>query len=144
MKFIPYFTTSRYRVDAMVELSKVEPGEKVVDLGSGDGRIAIAFAKTGALVDGYELDKALIKESEINIEKENVTSKITILNKDFWEADLSSYNVVCVYPMPDIMKALETKLKKELRPGTKILTNYYLFPNLKTETSKNNIYLYIK
>lgn len=141
---IPYFETSRYRVETIVEISGIKKGEKVADLGSGDGRIAIAFAKVGAVAVGFELDEIYIKKSQEYIKKEKLTDKISIYKQDFWDADLSEYDVVAVYPMPDIMEVLQEKLKKELRIGARVLTNYYMFPNWHYEKSKNNIYLYIK
>src|SRR5690242_18261857 len=70
--YIPYFQTSRYRVATMVELAKIKPGEKAADLGTGDGRIAIALTKAGAIVTAFELDEKLIK-----IEQENIDNAFT-------------------------------------------------------------------
>lgn len=64
--YIPYFTTSRYRVQAMIDLADIKPGEKAADLGTGDGRIAIALTQAGALVDAYELDDEMIKLAQKN------------------------------------------------------------------------------
>lgn len=164
---IPYFQTSRYRVATMVELAQPKPGELVADLGTGDGRIAIAFAQTGAHVDAYEIDEALRKLAEENIKKELINShpdsshasnaaqgsyehqndnitKPTILNKDFWTVDLSQYNIICCYPMPTIMGRLERKLQTELKPGSRVVLNYFPFLHWKEKTKKDNIFLYIK
>lgn len=139
---IPYFETSRYRVTSMVELSGVKKGELVADLGSGDGRIAIEFAKKGAKVTAFEINHSLIDESLENIKKEKVSDNINVLQENFWNADLSLYDIICIYPMPDIMEELEKKLEKELRPGTRILTNYYMFPNWKYLKTLDKVYLY--
>ncbi|HEX7042828.1 MAG TPA: methyltransferase domain-containing protein [Patescibacteria group bacterium] len=140
--YIPYFTTSRYRVEAMVELSKIKPGEKVADLGTGDGRIAIAFAKKGASVDAYELDDKLFSLARENATKENV--HINFLKEDFWFEDLSKYSIICCYPMPTIMGRLEKKLMDELTPGSRVLLNYFPFKHWKLVKSKDNIFLYEK
>jgi 16S rRNA A1518/A1519 N6-dimethyltransferase RsmA/KsgA/DIM1 with predicted DNA glycosylase/AP lyase activity len=144
INFIPYFTTSRYKVMTMVELTQPAGNEKMADLGSGDGRIAIAFAKKGVTVDAYELDKKLISELEKNAVENNVSEKIKVLGSDFWEAELSAYNIVAIYPMPDIMSLLEQKLQKELKPGAKVLLNYYPFSNWKYKSMKDKVYLYEK
>lgn len=128
----------------MVELSKIKKGERAADLGSGDGRISIAFAKTGAIVDSFELDEKLISVANKNSLSEKVNENITIHKKDFWVEDLSRYSVIAIYPMPDIMLLLEEKLDKELKSGTKVVVNFYPLPNWKYKTFKNNIYLYIK
>lgn len=142
LPIIPYFQTTRYRVQAMIELAAIKPGEKAADLGSGDGRIVIELAKNGAITTGYELDENLIKISEEHIKNADVEA--TILHKDFWKENLRQYTLICVYPMPDIMEALENKLLKELLPGSQVLLNYYPFPNWKETQKKDNVYLYIK
>ncbi len=140
---IPYFQTSRYRVATMVELAKIKQGDVVADLGSGDGRIVIAFAKKGAASHGYEIDNALRKLSEENIKKENISNAF-IHNKDFWQEDLSKYSIICCYPMPGVMGRLEKKLKTELKPGARVLLNYFPFLHWKEKKIKDNIYLYQK
>ncbi|HEX8965902.1 MAG TPA: methyltransferase domain-containing protein [Patescibacteria group bacterium] len=144
LPFIPYFQTTRYKVQTMIELSQVKPGEKVADLGSGDGRIVIAMAQKGAQAFGYELNSELIKKSENEINKLHLENNAHIIQKDFWHEDLSIYSIITVYPMPDIMLNLEQKLLKELNIGTRVLLNYYPFPTWKEVTKKDNIYLYIK
>ena len=147
---IPYFQTSRYRVETMVELADVKPGEKGADLGSGDGRIVIAFAKvpfTGAKIGvemhGYEIEDELIKLSQEKINQENLNN-VFIHKKDFWVEDLSTYDIICSYPMPTIMGRLERKLQEELKPGARVLLNYFPFKHWKPKKIKDNIFLYIK
>lgn len=163
LPYIPYFQTTRYRVQTMIELANIKPGEKAADLGSGDGRIVIELVKAGAEVVGYELDQSRIELSEENIKKafmnchpesserpfkdssalpQNDIIKPLILQKDFWEEDLSHYEIITVYPMPDVMEILEKKLLGELQPGARVLLNYYAFPNWQYETTKDHIYLY--
>lgn len=139
--YIPYFQTTRYRVDAMIELADPKPGEKGIDLGSGDGRIVIAFAKKGVEMKGLELDEGLQELSKDSIAKEKLTN-VTIEGKDFWNEDLSNYDIVTIYPMPDILNALEEKVQKELQPGARLLLNYYQLPKLKPKNTKDHIYLY--
>lgn len=128
----------------MVELANPSISDKIADLGSGDGRISIEFAKLGCAVDGYELESDLVLKSQAHIQSLGLDSKISIKQKDFWDIDLSPYNVVAVYPMPDIMLRLEKKLRTELQPGSRVVTNYYHFPNWKHAALKDHIYLYIK
>jgi len=127
----------------MVELSKVKNSQRLADLGSGDGRISIEFAKAGAIVDGYELDEKLIDLSQEIINKESLSDKIKIHKANFWDIDFSPFDIITIYPMPDIMQKLEGKIIKEVKSNSKIITNYYEFPNLKYKTKKNNIYLYV-
>lgn len=125
----------------MVELAEGKAGEKGADLGSGDGRITIAFAKAGIQMHGFEIDNERKKLSEAFIKKEGLTNAF-IYKKDFWEEDLSQYNIVCCYPMPTIMGKLEYKLRHELRPGARVLLNYFPFLHWKEEAKKDNVFLY--
>lgn len=128
----------------MVELSGVKPGDKVADLGSGDGRISLAFGKNGALVTGFELDPTLAQTSKELTTQEKLENNVTILIQDFWDVNLSPFDIVTVYPMPDIMKELELKLQTELKKGAVALTNYYPFPNWMHRKTKDKIYKYIR
>lgn len=140
--YIPYFQTSRYRVQTMINLAKIKKGEMAADLGSGDGRIVIALAQNGANAFGYELNDELIKLSQQNILGAN--AKAEILKKDFWEEDLSKYQIICCYPMPTIMGRLERKLQSELLSGSRVLLNYFPFKHWKEKARKDNIFLYTK
>lgn len=138
---IPYFQTSRYRVETMIELAQIQTGDTGCDLGSGDGRIVIAFAKQGITMHGYEISSDLLALSRKNIEIAQLTNAF-IHKNDFWEENLSRYSIVCCYPMPTIMGRLEHKLKNELRPGARILLNYFPFKRWKEKKIKDNIFLY--
>jgi 16S rRNA A1518/A1519 N6-dimethyltransferase RsmA/KsgA/DIM1 with predicted DNA glycosylase/AP lyase activity len=140
---IPYFQTSRYRVETMVVLADPKPDEVGADLGSGDGRIVLAFAKQGIEMHGYEIDEELIKLSQTTLLSANLENAF-IHNKDFWQEDLSTYDIICCYPMPTIMGRLENKLKEELKPGSRILLNYFPFKHWKEKKVKDNIYLYVR
>jgi len=125
-------------------LSKVKPNQKVADLGSGDGRLVIAFAHSGAKVHGFEINPLLIQKSRTNIKKAKLENKAQIHLKSFWTANLSQYDIIYIYGMQHIMKRLEKKLQKELKPGAKIISNVYKFPNWPIKKQTNHIYLYQK
>src|ERR1700674_510923 len=60
----PYFPTPQTVVDKMLQLGELKAGERMYDLGSGDGRIVIMAArKYKADATGVELDDALYKQS---------------------------------------------------------------------------------
>src|SRR3954469_15835318 len=66
----PYYPTPETIVDKMLKLGGLKAGEKMFDLGSGDGRIVIVAAqKFHAEAVGIELDKDLCKQSAAKILK---------------------------------------------------------------------------
>lgn len=141
---IPFVPSSTDRLNTMIELSSVKPGQKTLDLGSGDGRVVIAMAKAGAEAHGFEVDPKLIEEARKNIAEEGLEGKAFIYSKNFWDGDLGEYDVVTVYGITSIMGRLEAKLKNELRPNAKVVSNYFTFPNWEPEEVKEKVYLYKK
>jgi ribosomal protein L11 methylase PrmA len=139
---VPYFQTTRYRVAAMVDLAEIQPGDTVADLGAGDGRILIAFAEAGAIAHGYELDTKLLLLAKKNIKKAALTDRAFLHQTDFWSENLSSYSVITIYGMPDVMERLNGKLSRELKPGTRVLSNYYAIPGWKEEVKKDSVFKY--
>lgn len=140
-----YFApTLKKEIERMVSLSGVKPGDKAVDLGSGDGRLVIALAKAGAEAHGYEINPLLVLIAKINIKMAGLSGKAFSHWKNFWELDLSEFNVVTVFGITYMMKKLETKLKKELKPGSKIVSNYFIFPDWQHSKKESNAYLYEK
>ena len=140
---IPFVPTSWERLQTMIELSHVNYGSKSVDLGSGDGRVVIAMARLGANAEGYEIDKGRAALGQKNIKKKGLENKAIIYNKSFWHIDLGSYDIITLYGITSIMERLEEKIYKEVKPGTKITSNFFPFPTLIPLIKKQSIYLYM-
>lgn len=138
-----YFPTARKNLDVIKKFAEPRAGDKIADLGSGDGRIVITLAQAGAEVHGYEINPLLVCWSRKAARREIPQGKIKIFWKSYWRADFSKYNTIVVYGYPRIMKRLGEKLKSELAPGTKVISNIYAFPNLKEIKSENGARLYV-
>lgn len=65
----PYAPSVKNRLDAMLDLANIQPGDKAVDLGSGDGRVVIAMAQAGAEAHGYEINPWLVLWSRYAIRR---------------------------------------------------------------------------
>lgn len=138
-----YFPTKLKNVDIIIRMANIKPNQKVADLGSGDGRILVAFAKHGIEAHGFENNPFLVLWSRKLIEKSGFKNKIYVHYKNFWHADLSSFDIVTVYGIPYIMKRLEQKLKKELKPGAIVISNNFAFSNWQTIEEENMVYKYV-
>ncbi len=121
---VPYVPTNQETVEKMLELADVKPGDLVYDLGCGDGRIVITAAKKyGATGIGVDLDPQRIKEANENAEAEGVTDKVTFVQGDLFEFDFSKANVLTLYLLPSVNLELMPKLKKELKPGSRVVSH---------------------
>ncbi len=141
---VPFVTTSAENLKTVIELAQLEASEKAVDLGSGDGRVVLAFAKQGAYVDGFEIKDELILRSKQRIHDENVSDKARVYKKSFWDIPLSTYDLVYIYGMQSILGRLEQKLQIEVKPGARFISNIFRLPTWKPKKMKNGVYLYIK
>jgi cyclopropane fatty-acyl-phospholipid synthase-like methyltransferase len=113
-------------VDAMLKLAKVSGKDTVYDLGCGDGIIvATAAQKFGARAVGIDIDPQRVKEANERIQKTGVTDKVKILNQDLFETDISPATVVTLYLLPSLNQKLIPKLNKELKPGTRIVSQSF-------------------
>jgi len=138
----PFATLASNRIETMIKLLKMKKGERLVDLGSGDGRIVIAFAKLGIESHGYEINPVLVAWSRFRIRQLGLRGKAFIHFKSYWMEDLSKFDAVTVYGIAHMMGRLEKKLKKDLKPGSKFVSNYFKLPNIKPVKEENKVLLY--
>lgn len=113
-------------VDAMLKLADVKPSDVVYDLGCGDGIIVTTAAqKYGARAVGIDIDPQRVKEAKERAQKMGVSDKVTILQGDLFEADISDASVVTLYLLTSLNVKLMPKLKKELKPGTRVVSQSF-------------------
>jgi SAM-dependent methyltransferase len=121
---VKYVPTPQSVVDAMLRLARVTAADVVYDLGSGDGRIPITAARDfGARGVGIEIDPLPLREALDNLKKAGVGNRVVFLNQDLFKADISEATVVTLFLMPKINEQLIPKFKRELRPGTRIVSH---------------------
>jgi SAM-dependent methyltransferase len=110
----------------MLELAGVTRDDVVYDLGSGDGRIVILAAqKYGARGIGVELDPKLVAISRDVARQAGLSDKVTFLEEDLFAADVSKATVVTLYLSESVNRELEPKLRRELRPGARIVSHQF-------------------
>ena len=121
---VPYVPTDRTTVDSMLSVANVTPDDVVYDLGSGDGRIPIRAArKFGARGAGIEIKPNLVEEARKNAKSAGVSDRVSFLQGDLFEADISDATVVTLYLLPDVNTRLRPKLFEELDPGTRVVSH---------------------
>jgi ribosomal protein L11 methylase PrmA len=110
----------------MLRLANVRKGDVLYDLGSGDGRIAIAAAKKyGVRAVGIDIDPQRIEEATENAKRAGVSKLVEFRQQDLFEADFSEATVVTLYLLPDLNVRLRPRLWQELKPGTRIVSHQF-------------------
>jgi hypothetical protein len=122
----PYVPTPQVVVDRMLELAQIKPGDTVVDLGSGDGRIMITAAQRyGARGFGVELNPRLVEISNEAARSAGVADRVKFLQQDLFKTDFREADVLTLYLLPDVNMALRPKILSDLRPGTRVVSHDY-------------------
>lgn len=122
----PFVPTRKKDVQRFLRMADIKPGQKMYDLGCGDGRLICIAASAGANAEGLEISLFPFILAHIRkiFSKHGANVKITY--KNVWNTNLNDANLIYVWLMPKVMPRLKTKFEKELRKGTKVIT--YVWP----------------
>jgi tRNA A58 N-methylase Trm61 len=127
-KLAPYYPTPETVVERMLKLGGLKPGEKMYDLGSGDGRLVIMAAdKFKADSTGVEYDADLWKQSSDRIKALGLEKRARIIHGDITKQDFSAANLLTVYLLPSSNDKIRPMLEKQLKPGTRIVAHDFMF-----------------
>ena len=128
-KLAPYYPTPETIVDKMLRLGGLKAGEKMYDLGSGDGRIVIVAAqKFHADAVGVEIDEDLCRRSAAKILRLGLDKNAHIINGDLLKQNYSSADLVTVYLLPDaVNNKVQPLLEKQLKKGVRIVAKDFDF-----------------
>ncbi|MEO5672182.1 MAG: methyltransferase domain-containing protein [Ramlibacter sp.] len=120
---VPFITSPDNVTLEMLSIAGVKPGDHVIDLGSGDGRIVILAAKRfNATGLGVEIDPQLVQRSNANARDAGVAGRVTFREQDLFTTDLSVATVITMYLLQEVNMQLRPALLA-LRPGTRIVSH---------------------
>src|ERR1700735_5020310 len=147
----PYVVSPQEIVDRMLELADLKPGEKLYDLGSGDGRILItAVVRFKAKAVGVEISDDLVSSTNTRIRRLGLDSDAHVIHGNFLDVDLSPADVVTLYLATDANEILRPNLEKSLRTGARVVSHEYPMTGWKPtlmdkdpERHGHTIYLYV-
>jgi hypothetical protein len=135
-------------VHAMLIMAKVTSQDLVVDLGAGDGRIAIAAAKApfGARSVGIEYDPEVARLAGCLVQAEGVADKARIVEGDIFKEDFGRATVVTMYLLPQLDVCVRHRILA-MEPGTRVASHQFPMadwePDASAEVQGRNVYLWI-
>jgi precorrin-6B methylase 2 len=122
----------------MLVLAELKQGEKMFDLGSGDGRIVIlAATKFKADATGVEYDESLYRQSMAEIRRLGIERNARIIHGDILGQDYSSADVLTVYLLPVSNDKIRPILEKQLKKGTRIVAHDFEISGWKPEKTEH-------
>ena len=145
---VPYVPTPQKLVDAMLAAAEVKPGDVLLDLGSGDGRIVLTAAKRyGIQAIGIEIVPELVQESEKTARQMGLTGKAQFIQGDLFGQDLRQASIVTVFLSPGVNLRLRPKLLRELKPGTRVISHTFDMgswaPGKTIQVDDRQVYLWV-
>lgn len=141
---VPYVPTPDEVVEKMLDAADVGPGDYVIDLGSGDGRIVIAAAKRGAFAHGVDIDPQRIREANANAKEAGVEDKVVFVEGNIFETDFSQASVLTMYLLNSVNLKLRPKILEIMEPGTRVVSHSFNMNEWKADeqfsVNHSNIY----
>lgn len=125
---VPFWTTPEPLVERMLDLAGVGPGDHLIDLGCGDGRIVIAAARRGASALGVDIDAGRIAEAEAAARAAGVDRLVSFRCEDLFQTRLEAASVVTLYLLALPNQLLAARLQTELAPGSRVLSHAFAIP----------------
>lgn len=139
---VPFLPAHRKQAQKMMELADIRPGMRVVDLGSGAGRLLFLAAARGAIATGYELNPFLCLWTNVMIKIKGLSGKVKVHCRSMYDADLSNIDVAFTFLFPKPMIKLAPKLFAELRPGSTVVSYAFSVPGHTPIKKEQGIYVY--
>jgi len=126
MYIAPYVPSPPQVIRQMLVLAQLKPREVFFDLGAGDGRAVIMAAKDfGARAVGVELREYLVKKALSTVYENGLQDRVTIVNGDMFNVDLTSADVVFLYLTTSANEKVKPKLEVELKHGVRVVSHDY-------------------
>lgn len=119
----PYVPLWKKDVRRALKLARIKPGEKLYDLGSGDGRIIIEAAKSyGADATGFEVAILPFIYSYVKIRITGLSAMARVKMRNFYAYNLQDADIVTAFLSTRAMERLKGKFVLELKPGTRVIS----------------------
>jgi SAM-dependent methyltransferase len=135
---IPFVPTPHALVQRMLDLAGVGAPDYLIDLGCGDGRIAVAAALRGARALGVDLDPMRIREAHAAARLAGVEARASFRRQDLFRTSIYEASVVTLYLLPEINLALRPRLLTELRPGARIVSHAFNMGDWRPEAEETH------
>ena len=141
----PWWRTNGTVAKVICQKAKITRKDTVYDLGCGDGTVLLTAAKKyGARGIGVDIDPLRVWIATFRMLSGGVGSVVSIRRENLFKTDLTNATVVIVYLIPKTLNRLEEKFRKELKPGTRVVSYVYQIEYLPriAEDKEHKVFVY--
>jgi SAM-dependent methyltransferase len=136
---VPYVPTPPELVERMLDLAAVRAEDYLIDLGCGDGRIALAAARRGARALGVDIDPLRIESANLALGLANLPpGRVRFRRQDLFATPIREASVIALYLLPSINLQLRPRLLTELRPGARIVSHAFHMGEWRAEAEQSH------
>ncbi len=136
----PYLPTHRRQIETALDLLDLKSGQTLIEIGSGDGRVAHSAASRGIKVIGYEINPFLVILARLRSRK--YRQLVHIYWQDIWKIKFPAANGIYIFGVSRMMPKLDEKFGAELGKGTLVASYAFEIPGKKAINSKQGVSLY--
>lgn len=136
----PYLPTLSPQVDAALELAGLQKGQRLLELGCGDGKVLIAAARRGNKAVGYELNPILAFIAWVRTRRYGAQVKVVWGN--FWTAKWPPSEAIFTFLLPKYMARLDKRIVRSGQKPIKLVSFAFTVPGKKPKAERSGVYLY--
>jgi cyclopropane fatty-acyl-phospholipid synthase-like methyltransferase len=132
-------------IEKILKFSDIQPGDKIYDLGSGDGRVLIQASRDySAIGVGLEIDPIKVWVARKLARLAGVSDRVHFLRKNFNDFDFRDADIIYVYLTHQAIDRLFPKILPYLQPSTRIVSYRFCLRNLQPckINKKQNLFMY--
>lgn len=136
----PYLPTLKPQIKTALDLLDLKPGQIMLEIGSGDGRVLKAAAERGWQVIGYELNPILVLISLWVTRK--YRKQVTVIWGDAFRKQWPVTDGIFIFGLDRLMTKVNTKIVQSSQKPIRLVSFTFRIPKQKPVKEKNGIFLY--
>lgn len=136
----PYLPTMKRQTDAALEMLNLQPGQTLLELGSGDGRVMLAALEKGYKVVGIELNPILVVVSIFVTWR--FRKNVRIIWGSYWGAPWPRADAIFTFMLPKYMDKLDARVEKWRNKPIKLASFAFAIPGKEPIQKQDGVFLY--
>jgi SAM-dependent methyltransferase len=136
----PFVPTLKSQIAVALDLLDLKPGQTMLELGCGDGRVLIAAAKRGCNAVGYELNPILVAIALLRTWR--YRRLVVVHWGDYWRASWPVAEGIFGFILPRYMAKLNKKIVQYPYKPVKLASFAFTIPQRSPVKTEQGVFLY--